>query len=114
MRLTIVQLSPFVSKWSKLRLTDEDLQSLEAALIANPEAGPVIPGTGGLRKLRFAPLGWNTGKRGALRIIYAFISSGAAVFLFTAYGKNEQSDFSADEKKVFRQVLKRLHDRYQS
>lgn len=108
MRLTLIQLATFAAKWSKLGLTDEDLQSLEAMLIANPEAGDVIPGTGGLRKIRFAPPSWHTGKRGGSRVIYAFIVSGDAVYLFTLYEKNERSDLSADEKKVFRQLLERL------
>ena len=114
MRLTFIQLSTFAAKWSKLRLNDEDLQSLEGILIAHPEAGPLIPGTGGLRKLRFAPPSWHTGKRGALRVIYAFITAGDAAYLFTLYGKNEQSDLSPDEKKVFRQVLDRLRATYKT
>jgi hypothetical protein len=97
-----------------LRFSDEDLQSLEGLLIGNPLAGPVIPGTGGLRKLRFAPPGHHAGKRGALRVIYAYIAPGEALYLFTLYRKNEQGDLSADEKKVFREVLKRLHARYES
>jgi len=114
MRLTLIQLSTFVEKWRKLRLIDEDLQSLEARLIENPEAGPLIPGTGGLRKLRFAPSTWHTGKRGALRVIYAHIPVAEAIYFFTLYGKNQQSDLSPDEKKVFRQVLQRLHERYRT
>jgi hypothetical protein len=114
MRLTLIQLSTFSAKWSKLRLTDEDLQSLEGMLIENPEAGAVIPGTGGLRKLRFAPPSWNTGKRGAMRVIYAFIRETQAVFLFALYGKNEQSDLSADEKSIFRRVLDRLRASYKN
>ena len=113
MRLTLIQLSTFAAKWSNLGLTDEDLQSLEGLLIANPEAGAVVPGTGGLRKIRFAPPSWHTGKRGASRIIYAYIVPGEAVYLFTIYGKNEQSDLSSDEKKVFREVLHRLRKRYE-
>jgi hypothetical protein len=72
----------------------------------------VIPGTGGLRKLRFAPPSWHTGKRGATRVIYALIVPGEAVYLFTLYGKNEQSDLRPDEKKIFRQVLERLQQSY--
>lgn len=109
-RLTLIQLSPFVAKWAKLGLPDEDLQSLEGVLVSNPQAGAVISGTGGLRKLRFAPPTRRTGKRGAFRVIYAFVPAGAAVYFFTLYGKSEQSDLSPDEKKVFRQVLRRLHD----
>jgi hypothetical protein len=108
MRITLIQLSTFVAKWSRLGLTDADLQSLEGALIANPEAGQLIPGTRGLRKLRFAPPSWHTGKRGASRVIYAYFVIGDAVYLFTLYGKNEQSNLTSDEKKCFRQVLQRL------
>jgi len=114
MRLTLIQLSMFTAKWLKLGLTDEDLRALEGLLIANPETGVVIPGTGGLRKLRYAPPTWHSGKRSATRVIYAFIVPGEAVYLFTLYGKNEQSDLSPDEKKVFRQVLERLHNRYKN
>jgi hypothetical protein len=112
MRLTVIQLSAFAARWSKLRLTDDDLQLLETVLITDPEAGDVMPGTGGLRKLRFAPPSRYTGKRGAFRVIYAFIESGEAVYPFTLYGKNERSDLSPDEKKFFRQVLHRLHGMY--
>jgi hypothetical protein len=112
MRLTLIQLSTFSAKWSRLGLTDDDLRALEGLLIANPEAGVLIPGTGGLRKIRFAPPAWHSGKRGASRVIYAFIAPGDAVYLFTLYAKNEQSDLTPDEKKVFRQVLERLRGRY--
>ena len=88
MRLTLIQLSTFAAKWSRLGLTDDDLRSLEAMFIANPEAGRVIPGTCGLRKFRFAPPSRHTGKRGASRVIYAFIVEGEAVYLITIYGKN--------------------------
>lgn len=108
MRLTLIQLSTFTAKWSKLGLTDDDLRALEGLLIAEPESGRVIPGTGGLRKLRFAPPSWHTGKRGASRVIYCFITSGDVVYLFTLYGKNEASDLSAEEKNVFKRVLDRL------
>src|SRR5690349_14371816 len=112
MRLLLVYLSMFTTKWAKLGLTDEDLRDLENLLMRNPVAGPVIPGTGGLRKIRFAPPGWNTGKRGASRVIYAYILEGQAAYLFTVYGKNEQADLTQDEKVVFSRVLARLHRRY--
>jgi hypothetical protein len=53
------------------------------------------------------------GKRGATRVIYAFISSGDAAYLFTLYGKYEQSDISPAEKTLFRQVLDRLRKMYE-
>jgi hypothetical protein len=108
MRLTLVQLSPF-AKWSKLKLDDEDLQSLEAIFLADPQVGDVIPGAGGLRKVRFAPPSWHTGKRGGARVIYAFIA-GETVYLFTLYAKNERTDISPEEKKLYRQTLQRLQE----
>jgi hypothetical protein len=112
MRLTLIQLSMFVAKWRRLDLSDDDLRALEDVLLTNPAAGKVIAGTGGLRKLRFAPPTWHSGKRGGSRVIYAYIDVGTAVYLFTVYGKSEQSDLSATEKKVFRQILERLKASY--
>jgi hypothetical protein len=114
MRLTIVQLSAFSTKWSKLRLSDEDLRALEEIFLSNPEAGALIPGTGGLRKIRFAPPSWHSGKRGASRVISAYIALGSVVYLFTLYAKNEQSDLKPEEKEVFRKVLQRLRNRHEN
>jgi hypothetical protein len=108
-RLTLIQLSTFAAKWSKLKLNDNDLRALEQMFLVDPAAGKVIAGTGGLRKLRFAPPSWHTGKRGAVRVVYAFIGSANAVYMFTLYAKNEASDLAADGKKVFRSVLERLY-----
>jgi len=52
---TFKYLAGFVREWERLGLTDEDLQELELIILADPEAAPVIAGTGGLRKLRFSP-----------------------------------------------------------
>jgi hypothetical protein len=108
MRLTLIQLPAFAAKWARFKLTDEDLQALEVLLLADPDAGDVIPGTGGLRKLRFAPPSWHVGKRGASRVIYAFIAVSSEAYLFTLYGKSERDDITTDEKKFFRQVLEQL------
>ena len=112
MRLTFVQLTAFATKWPRFGLDDEDLQSLESELIDSPAAGAVIPGTGGLRKLRFAAC-WHTGRRGALRVIYASIPAADFVYLFTLYRKNERSDLTGEERRVFRQVLERLQTHHQ-
>ena len=114
MRLTLVQLPAFAAKWRRLGLTDEDLQALEGLLVEDATSGAVIPGTGGLRKLRFAPPSWHAGKRGATRVVYAYLVTGQAVYFFTLYGKNEQSDLKPDEKRVFRRVLQRLQEIYRS
>lgn len=100
MRLTIAQLATFVSDCRRLRITDEDLQALESALLDQPDAGSVIPGTGGFRKLRFAPPSQGKGKRGATRVIYAHFPEIKAVVLFLMYGKNEQGNLTAGQKRA--------------
>jgi len=64
--------------------------------------GPVIPGAGGARKLRWAAKG--KGKRGGARIIYVYIVIAARVFLIRCYAKNVKSDLSANEKKQLQQI----------
>ncbi len=84
-------------------LNDEDYRSLQDYLIEQPEAGTLIQGTGGLRKLR-----WNMGtkgKRGGIRIIYYFELKKSHIYLMTLYSKNEMTDLSAKEKKLLKQLL---------
>lgn len=75
------------------------------SVLENPEAGPVIQGTGGLRKLRFADLRRQKGKRGGLRVVYYYWVTGQHFWLFTVYGKEMQDDLSSTEKKVLKQLL---------
>ena len=72
----------------------------------NPEAGDVIEGTGGLRKLRFADIRRGKGKRGGLRIIYYWWTSGRQFWLYTLYDKDEMDDLTAKERKTLRSALK--------
>src|SRR5271156_4733651 len=62
---TFLHLDIFDEEWSDLALRDDDLQELQSAILASPERYPIIPGTGGLRKLRFAPSREARGKSGA-------------------------------------------------
>jgi len=74
--------------------------------VANPEAGDVIEGTGGLRKLRQADIRRGKGKRGGLRVIYYWWNGQRQFWLFTLYGKDEMDDLSSKEKKALREMLK--------
>jgi hypothetical protein len=87
-------------------LDDEAFSALQAALMADPEAGDVIRDTGGLRKVRFADSRRGKGKRGGLRVIYYWWAPGPQFWLFTLYGKGEVSDLTAEQRKVVREVLK--------
>ena len=87
-------------------LDDEAFSALQAALMADPEAGDVIQDTGGLRKVRFADSRRGKGKRGGLRVIYYWWAPGRQFWLFTLYGKGEVSDLTSEQTKVVREVLK--------
>jgi hypothetical protein len=107
MKLTIVQIAAFVSEWRKLRLTDADLSALEQIIMDNPQAGSVMAGTGGIRKIRFE----NTGKSGATRVCYVVFGGLDAAYLLTLFAKNEKSNLSNDEKAMYRKWMKMMKDR---
>jgi hypothetical protein len=86
-------------------LNEEGYRELQARLAANPEAGDVMPGTGGFRKLRWADARRGKGRRGGLRVIYYYFQSGHQIWLMTVYDKDEASDLSAKQKKVLRDSI---------
>ena len=87
-------------------MDDEGFRGLQQAMLKNPEAGDVIEGTGGLRKLRHGDPRRSKGKRGGLRVIYYWWDGGRQFWLFTLYDKDETADLSAEEKKVLKAMLK--------
>jgi mRNA-degrading endonuclease RelE of RelBE toxin-antitoxin system len=105
MQATFVELPPF----QRIRheyLDDDAYRALQNELMSNPEAGDVIRGTGGLRKLRQADAQRGKGKRGGLRVIYYWWLGGDQFWLFTVYDKDDADDLSPDQCKVLKQLLK--------
>jgi hypothetical protein len=84
----------------------DGIEALASYLIEHPDAGDVIPGSGGLRKLRWEAKG--KGKRGGARIIYLYIVVAARIFLVRCYAKNVKTDLTAGEKKQLRQIAAHL------
>ena len=74
----------------------------------DPTSYPVISGTTGLRKLRFAPASWNVGKRGALRVAFVYFERFAVVLLVTVFQKNEKGDLSREDVKVINNLIARI------
>jgi hypothetical protein len=105
MRLAFVQLSRFAARWTQLKLTDDDLRALEQMLLRNPDAGAVVAGTGGLRKVRFAPPSRHMGKSGAFRVGYAYFRVADTVYFLAIYPKNEQANLAAAEKAEVRKMI---------
>ena len=68
---SFIELSSFTADWAALELGDADLAELQHELADDPAAGKPVPGGDGLRKLRFAPAGWNRGRSGGVRVYYA-------------------------------------------
>ena len=87
-------------------LDDEAFRELQTALMVDPEAGDVIEGTGGLRKLRFSDKRRGKGKRGGLRIVYYWWDQGLQYWLFTLYDKDEASDLTASQRKILKEMIK--------
>ena len=87
-------------------LTDEAFRDLQNAMLKNPEAGDVITGTGGLRKVRHGDVIRGKGKRGGLRIIYYWWELNRQFWLFTLYDKDELDDLSPKEKAALKTLLK--------
>ena len=87
-------------------LDDSGFARLQQQLMANPHAGDVIEGAGGLRKLRFADARRGKGKRGGLRVIYYWWIEGPQFWLYTLYDKDEASDLTAKQRKVLKAMIK--------
>lgn len=105
MKALFVELPAF-AKYRANYLDDEGFRGLQQSMLKNPEAGDVIEGTGGLRKLRHGDPRRGKGKRGGLRVIYYWWDGGRQFWLFTLYDKDEMENLSADEKKLLKTMLK--------
>ena len=104
MKAIFVELPPF-ERYRNDYLTDESFRSFQLMLMASPQAGDVIEGTGGLRKVRFADKARGKGKRGGLRVIYYWWVSGEQFWLFTVYNKDEMDDLTAAQRKLLKGLL---------
>jgi hypothetical protein len=104
--LDFIELPVFTRRWEKLGLDDEeDLTALQLTIMMAPKAGKPISGTKGIRKLRFAPARWKTGKSGAARVLYVYFEEFGIVILALIYGKDEVDDISAAVKKYLNSLV---------
>jgi hypothetical protein len=103
---SFIHTDTFDADWEDLELGDEDLVRLQIVLIDDPQAGDVITGTGGLRKLRFARP--REGKSGSLRVCYAFFPTHGIVLFVAVYGKTSKADLTPSEKRYIRHLLEQF------
>jgi hypothetical protein len=109
MKAIFLELPPF-ERHRQDYLSDEGFRELQEVLMETPEAGDVIEGTGGLRKIRHADERRGKGKRGGLRVIYYWWQSGKQFWLFTIYNKNEMDDLTSTQRKALKDLLKQEVD----
>jgi mRNA-degrading endonuclease RelE of RelBE toxin-antitoxin system len=98
----IVETAVFTRQIDRL-LSPDQYRDLQSYLVDDPNRGSVIPGTGGLRKLRWQ--GSGRGKRGGSRVIYFWIIERDTILMLLAYPKNEQDELTTAQKRVLRQLV---------
>jgi hypothetical protein len=102
--MVIIETSVFTRRITEL-LSDDEYRELQATLVERPKAGPVIPGSGGIRKLRWSASG--RGKRGGARVIYYWATEQEHLIMLFIYAKNESDDLTQDQIKTLRHIVER-------
>lgn len=97
---------PFLNCWKAMGLSADDLIELEKILLANPQVGDVIQGTGGARKMRISLDG--SGKSGGGRVIYLDVFEKERLYLLFAYPKNIRENLSEEQKKTIKRLIETI------
>ena len=108
MKRTFIEVPLFSKRWKEIGLGDNELRELQLMLLKDPESGPVMEGTGGIRKVRFQLE--NRGKSGSIRVCYTDFAEYEVTYLITAFEKKEKENLSDDEKTVLKKLVKALKE----
>ena len=100
--MVIIETSVFTRQIQQM-LTEDEYRQLQMALVIRPDSGALIPGSGGLRKLRWAASG--RGKRGGARLIYYWAVPQNQIILLFIYPKNVQDDLTPDQVRALRKIV---------
>ena len=103
---TFIETPIFTKRWNELGFDDDDLMELQQMLLKNPEAGALMQGTGGIRKLRVAFK--NRGKSGSARVCYVDFAVYERIYLLTVFAKGDQANLSNQEKATLKMLVKKL------
>lgn len=96
--------TPVFTELVRKGLDDDDYRALQISLLLRPEQGRIIPGSGGLRKVRWG--GKGRGKRGGFRFIYYWEKARAVCYMLFLYKKNEQGDLTAAQVRTLAQLVR--------
>ena len=105
---SFIEVPLFSKRWAEIGLGDDELLALQIMLLKDPTPGPVMEGTGGIRKVRF-PLE-NKGKSGSVRVCYTDFEEYEVTYLITAFTKDEQENLTKSEKNVLKKLVKALKE----
>lgn len=106
--MKIVRTKRYIKDLRRVGASPSDISALEQAIASDPTSGAVVPGLGGIRKIRFA-IG-NRGKRGGGRAIYFLILADDMAVMLFAYAKNEREDITAEQRKAALAIMKEFGD----
>ena len=101
-----VVLPSFLAKWINLGLGDEDMRRLEDGILDDPKVGPVMKGTGKVRKMRFAFE--NRGKSGSVRVIYVDFEVYEKVYFLDTYQKSDKDNLTQEERNNLKKAVEIL------
>ena len=107
---TVVQTPTFLADAKAAGVTDDELSAIVAMIAADPEAGYLIVGTGGARKVRIG--GKGKGKSGGYRIITFYAAADVPVFILALVSKGQRADISQADRNALRVILATLADAY--
>jgi hypothetical protein len=100
--MVIIETSIFTRQVHAL-LDDDEYRHLQTMLVIRPDTGDLIPGGGGLRKIRWSVHG--RGKRGGVRVIYYWAVQQECILMLLMYAKNVQDDLTAEQLKALRRII---------
>jgi hypothetical protein len=106
MRRTFIETTSFSRRVD--RAGSAALRDVQAQIMKDPDAGKLMPGTGGLRKLRMPDPGRGKGKRGGIRVVYLDLADRNRTYLLALYDKDAQDDLSQEEKKTLKALVAQL------
>ena len=112
MRHTVVETPEFRRAAEQAGIGAAELSTIVDHLARHPDAGDLIPGTGGARKVRFR--GRGRGKSGGLRVVTAYADADTPVFLLTVFAKGDRIDLNARERRALKDVIARIVQAYKT
>lgn len=104
----VIELPPFSQKWGRYGLTETDRTAMLEAILSNPEGWPVLKGTAGARKARFASHDLNRGTSGGYRVFYEVFRKYGKIVLITLFPKSEQANLSKAGQNLVATLLREV------